>query len=216
MKIKTFAVATFIVVSLPFAAHAQGTIRGAEEGAAIMRLFNGPLQRPIRPLDPTLDEQSWRVVQAIGTIMGEETLRVMDGMTDFSRNGIIQGSYKVITCPGRKRLDAGREGTAGTYEDGPSVNIRIGALRIGDVAIAHNDSEIYNKIGQEVKGGSPYRKTLMVGLADGGGGYIPTDDAFGRNTFQVVGNHLKPGCAEMSIVNGVDGILNEFMEKTAQ
>ena len=189
---------------------------GAEEGAAIMRLFNGPLQRPIQPIDPTLDEQSWRVVQAIGTIMGEETLRVMDGMTDLSSQGIIQGSYQVITCPGRRRLDAGREGTAGTYEDGPPVNIRIGAVRIGDVAIAHNDSEIYNKIGQEAKAGSPFRKTLMVGLADGGGGYIPTDDAFGRNTFQVVGNRLKPGCAEMGIVNGIDKTLNEFMEKPAQ
>ena len=189
---------------------------GAEEGAAIMRLFNGPLQRPIQPIDPTLDEQSWRVVQAIGTIMGEETLRVMDGMTDLSSQGIIQGSYQVITCPGRRRLDAGREGTSGTYEDGPPVNIRIGAVRIGDVAIAHNDSEIYNKIGQEAKAGSPFRKTLMVGLADGGGGYIPTDDAFGRNTFQVVGNRLKPGCAEMGIVNGIDKTLNEFMEKPAQ
>jgi ABC-type arginine transport system permease subunit len=32
MKIKTFAVATF-VVSLPIAAYAQGTVRGAEDGA---------------------------------------------------------------------------------------------------------------------------------------------------------------------------------------
>jgi hypothetical protein len=43
MKIKTFAVATFIVVSLPFAAHAQGTIRGAEEGAAAGDRAAGPV-----------------------------------------------------------------------------------------------------------------------------------------------------------------------------
>lgn len=189
---------------------------GAEYGAAIMRLFNGPLQRPIQPLDPKLEKQSWRVVEAIGTIMGEETLRVMEGMTDFTNSGIIQGSNKVITCPGRKRLDAGREGAAGTYEDGPPANIKVGALRIGDVAIAYNDSEAYNKIGQEAKAGSPFRKTLVVGLANGGGGYIPTDDAFGRNTFQVVGNRLKPGCAEMGIVNGIDGLLKEDLESSTQ
>jgi hypothetical protein len=34
MKIKTFAVATFVLVSLPLAAYAQGAIAGAEEGAA--------------------------------------------------------------------------------------------------------------------------------------------------------------------------------------
>jgi hypothetical protein len=43
MKIKTLAVATFVVVSLPFAAYAQGTIRGAEEGAAAGGRAAGPL-----------------------------------------------------------------------------------------------------------------------------------------------------------------------------
>src|SRR5215475_10825202 len=43
MKIKTLAVATFVVVSLPFAASAQGTIRGAEEGAAAGERAAGPL-----------------------------------------------------------------------------------------------------------------------------------------------------------------------------
>lgn len=42
MKIKTFAVATFVVVSLPIAAYAQGTIRGAEEGAAAGDRAAGP------------------------------------------------------------------------------------------------------------------------------------------------------------------------------
>jgi hypothetical protein len=188
---------------------------GAEYGAAIMRLFVGPAQRPMQPMDPKLEEQSWRVVQAIGTIMGEETLRVMDGIDDFTTSGVIEGASKDIACPGRKRLDAGREGSPGTYEDGPPVKIGFGALRVGDVVIEHNDSEIYNKIGQEAMAASPFRKTLMVGLANGGGGYIPTDDAFGRYTFQVVGNRLKPGCAEMGIVNGMGKIVRQQLEASS-
>jgi len=43
MKIKTLAVATFAIVSLPFAAYAQGTIRGAEEGAAAGDRAAGPV-----------------------------------------------------------------------------------------------------------------------------------------------------------------------------
>jgi hypothetical protein len=43
MKIKAIAVATFVVVSLPFAALAQGTIRGAEEGAAAGDRAAGPV-----------------------------------------------------------------------------------------------------------------------------------------------------------------------------
>jgi hypothetical protein len=43
MKIKTLAVATFVVASLPIAAYAQGTIRGAEEGAAAGDRAAGPV-----------------------------------------------------------------------------------------------------------------------------------------------------------------------------
>jgi hypothetical protein len=43
MKTKTFAVATFILVSLPFAAYAQGTVRGAEDGAAAGDKAAGPV-----------------------------------------------------------------------------------------------------------------------------------------------------------------------------
>jgi hypothetical protein len=42
MKIKTFAVATFVVVSLPIAAYAQGTVRGAEDGATAGDRAAGP------------------------------------------------------------------------------------------------------------------------------------------------------------------------------
>jgi len=43
MKMKILAVATFVLVSLPFVAHAQGTIRGAEEGAAAGDRAAGPV-----------------------------------------------------------------------------------------------------------------------------------------------------------------------------
>jgi Protein of unknown function (DUF1236) len=43
MKLKTFAVATSVVVSLPLSAYAQGTIRGAEEGAAAGDRAAGPV-----------------------------------------------------------------------------------------------------------------------------------------------------------------------------
>jgi hypothetical protein len=43
MKMKILAVATFVILSLPFAAQAQGTIRGAEEGAAAGERAAGPV-----------------------------------------------------------------------------------------------------------------------------------------------------------------------------
>ena len=66
--------------------------------------------------------------------------------------------------------------------------------------------ELYNMIGQQVKAGSKFYDTIMVTLTNGmaNSGYVPTDDAFGRYTFQVLGSSLKPGCAESAAkkVNG--------------
>jgi hypothetical protein len=88
----------------------------------------------------------------------------------------------------------------------------VGALRIGDVAIGRTNGEIYNKIGVEAMDGSPFCHTMMINLANGAIGYIPSDVADGRGSFQGAGNRIKPGCAEMGFVNGVDGILRGFVE----
>ena len=200
-----------------------GDAEKTEYSAAMIRLFNGPVQRPLQPIDPKLEKAAWRVVEAIGTLTGEEDIRVMDGITNFTGNAVIQGSSKVVSCPTRPRpapaAPAGspqpapaanaQAGPAAAPQPPPQMQIKVGALRIGDVAIARNDSELYNQIGQEAKEGSPFRKTLIVGLANGGGGYIPSDEAFGRGTFQVAGNRLYQGCAEMGVVNAIDSLLEQ-------
>ena len=43
--------------------------------------------------------------------------------------------------------------------------------------------------------------TLTNGSA--GTGYIPSEDAYGRNVFTVLSSNLKPGCAEAGIVNNL-------------
>ena len=110
-----------------------------------------------------------------------------------------------ITCPGRKRLDNAREGTPGSYEDGDPVNIRLGLLHIGNVALTTVNAEVYTAIAQRFKAASPLANSMVVTLANGSSnsGYVPNDAAFGANTFQVLGSRLKPGCAETSIVNGL-------------
>jgi neutral ceramidase len=123
----------------------------------------------------------------------------------------IWGGQKVVTCPGRTRLDNAREGVAGQYEDGPPVNIRVGMLTIGTTAIGSVNAEIYTGIGTRIKARSPLAHTMVTALANGsaGSGYIPTEEAFNRYTFQVLGSRLKPGCAEDGIVTAALELLSE-------
>jgi neutral ceramidase len=175
-------------------------------------LTREPVEAPLRdgkvsehPLDPAVREAMEKVMESEGILLGEEVIRVMTNTTHMESSPVIEGSQDIATCPGRKRLDKAREGTPGSYEDGDPVNIRLGVLRIGDVALASVDAEIYSAIGNRVKLESPMANTVVVTLANGAAnsGYIPNDAAFGAYTFQVLSSRLKPGCAEDAIVGGL-------------
>jgi len=134
---------------------------------------------------------------------------VMTDITRMDASPRISAAQNTVTCPGRRRTDTAREGTPGTYEDGDPVNIRLGVLRIGTVALTTVNAEIYSVIGRRLKEQSPLANTFVVTLANGmaNSGYIPNDAAFGALTFQVLGSRLKPGCAETAIVNGLLDLL---------
>src|SRR5438067_2067204 len=183
-------------------------------GTAIMHaMFTGNPAADNIPLDPVALEQSIQLVKSEGQITAEETIRVMNHIRSMNTEIKIEGAQQDVSCPGRRRLDTGREGAPGRYEDSlEPVRIRIGALRIGDVALGRANAELYNMIGQHVKSGSKFHNTIVVTLTNGmsNSGYVPTDDAFGRYTFQVLGSSLKPGCAERAIINGIDDMIDKM------
>jgi len=150
-------------------------------------------------------------MDAEGVLIGEEAIRVMSDTTRMSTSPAITADQKMITCPGRKRIDSVREGSPGKYEEGDPVNIRLGVLRIGDVALASVDAEIYSPIALRLKKASPVANTVVVTLANGraNSGYIPNDTAFDAYTFQVLGSRLKPGYAETGIVDGFLDLIQE-------
>jgi hypothetical protein len=176
-------------------------------------MFAGNPEADKIPMDPIAMEQSLELVKSEGQLTGEETIRVMSNIRVMNGDVKIEGLQREVTCPARRRLDTGREGAPGKYEDSPDpVRFKIGALRIGDTVLGSANAELYNMIGQRVKSGSKFRDTIMVTLTNGmaNSGYVPTDDAFGRYTFQVLSSALKPGCAEQGIVRGVDQMIEEI------
>ena len=158
------------------------------------------------------DLDNW--VDSMGRVMGEEVLRVMDTTQRTSTQVRIWGGTKTFSCPGRNRIDNLREGGPGTYIDGEPVHIRLGLLTIGDTALTSVNAEVYNPIALRLKKASPMANTVMVTVANGraNSGYIPSDEAFARYTFQVLSTRLKPGCAENGIVNGELDLLSESLK----
>lgn len=155
-------------------------------------------------VDPAILARQSQMIVSMGQMMGEEVLRVMKYTLRKKSTLNISVSDTTITCPGRKRTNAGREGEPGTYVDGDPVKIRLKLLLLGDIAYAVINADMYSMIGQDLKKESPFNYTIVVNHSNGAAnsGYIPTDDAFGRYTFQVLNSNLKPGYAERGIING--------------
>jgi neutral ceramidase len=163
-------------------------------------------------IDPKVLRELFGYMEAVGIILGEEVIRVMSHTEPRAGDPEIQGRQQMLICPGRTRLDNAREGVPGQYQDGPDVAIRIGVLGIGDIALTTANAEIYTKIALRVKEESSMSKTMFVTLANGraASGYIPDDESYGHQTFQVLGSRLKPGCAEDGIVDGISGLVSEY------
>jgi neutral ceramidase len=158
------------------------------------------------PKVKVLMDQQKRMNETLGQMLGEEVLHVMrEGLDKASGDTTLRGAQFSVSCPARQRTDQGRAGFEGKYVDAGEVAIGLGALRIGDIYVGSVDAEVYNGIAQRLKRESPFKHTMMATLTNGMAqtGYIPSDEAFGRNVFTVLSSRLKPGCAEAGIVNGL-------------
>lgn len=190
-------------------------LRGRKRGGP--PLGQAPADPNAKP-DPAAIEEATagldQMVKAEGEIISEEILRVMQHTDNFTRDARIWGGTKTIECPGRTRTDSGREGMQGQYVDGSPVHIRLDLLTVGPIAFGGVNAEVYNEIWLRLKSEAPLRDSMMVTLTDGnaGSGYIPNDESFSHNTFEVLSSRLKPGCAEDGIVNGLAGLMSDSLQ----
>jgi hypothetical protein len=185
-------------------------------------LVREPMEEPVRdnkvpakPIDAAVRDRLEQFINAEGALLGEEVIRVMTLTTQTSDDIRIWGAQKTIACPGRKRTDQGREGMAGSYTDSDPVEMKLSLIGLGDVAFGGVNAEVYSRISQRMRNQSPLANTVMVTLANGraNSGYIPDDESYGHQSFQVLGARNKEGCAEQSIANGLDGMIDQYMRK---
>lgn len=158
-----------------------------------------------------LMNQQKQICLSMGQMLGEEVLHVMRTTKRDENYVRIASAQKSVSFPGRKRLNAGRAGYEGQYEDADSVSVKLYYLQIDDIAVCALGSEVFNHIANRLKKESPFARTMMVTLTNGwtNTGYIPNDEAYGYQTFEVLSSRVKPGYAESGIVNGFLDLMQE-------
>jgi len=158
-----------------------------------------------------LMEEQKQMLLTMGQMLGEEVKHVIRNMRRFETNVAINCGNKTVSVPGRRLLNReGRAGYEGRYEDTDPVQIRLCMVMIDDIPVTSVNGEVFNAIAIRLKKESPFARTMMATVSNGGGaGYIPNDEAFGFQTFEVIGARYKPGYAESAIVNGLLDLIRE-------
>ena len=154
-----------------------------------------------------------KMAESYGQLLGEEVKYVMMMMRRFENDVTINCGRKIVSCPGRRQLNGGgRAGYAGEYEDAAPIDIALALVMLDDIPVTAVAGEVYNKIAVRLKAESPYAHTIMTTVADGHsgwGGYIPDDESYGAQTFEVLSSRFKQGYAESAIVNGLLDLIHE-------
>src|SRR5947207_2581566 len=95
--------------------------------------------------DPTvikLMNQQKQMILSMGQFLGEEVMHVMRGMERMEPSVRIDGRYKIVSCPGRERTNAGRAGFPGEYKESGPVDIRLGLLQVVELQAIDPDGGV--------------------------------------------------------------------------
>lgn len=148
-----------------------------------------------------------KMAESYGQLLGEEVKYVIMMMRHFESDVTINCETRIIKVPGRRQINGGgRAGYSGEYEDAPDQSIGLVLLMLDDIPVCAMSGEPYSPIALRLKRESPYARTFMVTVCNIPGtrsnGYIPDDESYGAQVFEVLSSPFKQGYAETGIVEG--------------
>jgi len=142
------------------------------------------------------------LMETLGRMLGEEVVRVAGEIRRMDANARITADATTLTCPGRRADQEARKRGEVKFIDADPVTMKLGLLRINDIAFTTISGEVVTNIYWHLRKVSPLTNTIMVTIANGRVGYIVDDDAYDRGDLDMQSSFVKRGCAENGIVNG--------------
>ena len=142
-------------------------------------------------------------VDITGIMVGEEVVRVAKDIKTFPY-GSISASQRLITLPGKQRGKSNFPQK--TYEPGPNLDVRLSALKIGNIVFTGISGEVMNEIGLDVKKLSPFKYTYVITHCNGSSGYLVTDEAYQEGGYEVRSTRAMLGAEKAIIENLIDMI----------
>jgi hypothetical protein len=185
-----------------------------------------------------LRDRDWEGVDRIGTALSKAVTETARRIVP-SAGAAIRGSHVRYALPARKITDTelawaqetlrqtggivravadgvGDDYNATLYKElrelqGSDVPVEQIGFAVDDTAFISFPGELFTEIGIRIKAESPFRRTYVLGLANGSVGYIPTRKAIGEGGYAVDMRRVDDGAEEL-IVRESLGLLREVRE----
>ncbi len=156
------------------------------------------------------NDLDYQVMDALGTILGEEVLQVARGIERMNTEARIEADERVVSCPARIPPRNGKNlGMAIQPVD--ALNLRLGLLLLDQVALTWVSGEVVTRIYRHLQRESPLSNTILITIANDRVGYIVDDAGYDTPTFESTASPLQPGHAECAIVNGLVEMMGQYL-----
>ena len=214
--------------------HALASLMTRVQGPDCLTVFSTGACGDINHIDVTRPEPQNGIEEArrIGTTLGGEVIKTLERLRPVPA-GPLRAASEVVMLdlpqikPGE--LEAARKTAVQFGKVRTSFIDRVQAFKVLDVhskqgkqqegevqVIALGDEvawvalpgEIFVELGLEVKRRSPYRTTIVVELANGYLGYIPTRRAYAEGAYEVVSARVAEGSGERLVETAVRLLAN--------
>ena len=114
----------------------------------------------------------------LGMVQRDVTLTYRKPTADQVANAkavlAVKDEAALATLP--KRADSYARRTLSAAQRPDTVVVTLQAIRIGDIAVCGIPFEVFVEIGLDLKRRSPFARTMVIGLANGRHGYLPTPE----------------------------------------
>ncbi len=162
------------------------------------------------------------IMNAMGVILGEESLAQIDYMTMSEKPFEISSAVDSFTCSGKKTtprnlkshcdMDDETDLPACIHVDEPfpDVKLSLGVLRLGDLAYLTSDSNVTPALWNIFKAGSTLAHPQLVGTNFGPFRFVVNDAAYALNTYPATDTRAQSGCAQSGFIS----TLNALLQKT--
>ena len=157
---------------------ARRVVQGWEEA------YEGAKLEPVA--DPVLKHQVQTIDLPRRKVTSEELAEAQKEMErlkdDLKQQPRYNWNKRVV-----ERYEADKAGTELPYQ------MELHALRLGDVAIATNEFELFTDYGIQIKGRSPSVQTFLIQLSCNSGGYLPTARAVAGGGYSAIVHSTRVG-----------------------